>query len=134
MGKYNQAQMFFDFLVSEGYRPEIDEDGDVLFRREGRVYLILVDEDDDEFFRLVFPNFWSIDNEFEREKAEKAALYASAKTKVAKVFTVRDNVWASIEMFCSPLENFKPVFERSIRALNVAVQSFAEKMREPTDL
>jgi hypothetical protein len=133
MNKHLQAQMFREFLESEGYDSEIDDDGDVIFRQGGRTYLILIDEDDEEFFRLVFPNFWSIDSEEERERVEKAALYATAKTKVAKVFPVRNNVWATIEMFISPIEGFKPVFDRSMRALHVAVHSFAEKMREEED-
>lgn len=130
MSKLGQAQMYCEFLRAEGYLPEIDEDGDVIFRDGQRVYLILIDEKDEEFFRLVFPNFWSIETEEERARVEKAALHATAMTKVAKVFPVRNNVWATIEMFVSPIEGFKPVFDRSMRALNVAVHSFVEKMRE----
>ncbi len=132
MSKLERAEMYCEFLRNEGYRPEIDDDGDVVFREGGRVYLILIDENDDEFFRVVFPNFWSIESEEERERVERAALYATAMTKVAKVFPVRNNVWATIEMFVSPIEGFKAVFERSIRALHVAVQSFVGKMREDT--
>jgi hypothetical protein len=133
MSKLEQAQMYCEFLQDHGYQPEIDEDGDVIFRQGGRIYLILIDDQDEEFFRLVFPNFWSIDSEEERHRVERAALYATAKTKVAKVFPVRDNVWATIEMFVSPIEGFKEVFDRAMRALHVAVHSFAEKMREESE-
>ncbi len=74
------------------------------------------DENDEEFFRLVYPGFWSIESELEREKAQRA-LTATAQTKVAKVFLVCDNTWASIEMFCSPPEVFRTAFHRSLRAL-----------------
>ncbi|MCS7237741.1 MAG: hypothetical protein NZ899_05655 [Thermoguttaceae bacterium] len=133
MDKLAQAQMYYDFLRREGYDPEIDDDGDVIFRDGDRVYLILIDEKDEEFFRLVFPNFWSITSQKERERVERAALHATAMTKVAKVFPVRNNVWATVEMFVSPIEGFMPVFERSMRALNVAVHSFVQKMREEDD-
>lgn len=128
MDKKERAKLYEDFLLKEGYTPTIDQDGDVIFRAEGRTYAILIDERDEEFFRIVFPNFWPIESKQERLKVEQAALQATAETKVAKVFPVRDNVWASIEMFCSPPEVFKTVFARSMSALRAAVGSFAEKM------
>lgn len=100
----------------------------MIFKAEGRTYAILIDERDREFFRLVFPNFWPIESKQKRVEVEQAALQATAKTKVTKIFPVRNNVWASIEMFCSPPEVFRPVFTRSRSALRAAVGTFAEKM------
>jgi hypothetical protein len=130
MNKAERAQIYSDYLRGEGYLPSIDQDGDVKFKKEGGIYYIMFSEEDAEFFRLVFPNFWSIETTEERAKVEKAALHATAGTKVAKVFPVKDNVWATIELFCSPPECFKPVFPRSMSALRAAVETFAEKMRE----
>lgn len=129
MDKKERAQMYMDYLRSEGFSPQLDQDQDIFFKFEGRTYLILIDERDEEFFRLVFPNFWSIDNEAERVKVEKAALQATADTKVAKVFPVKDNVWATIELFCLPPDSFKGVFKRGLSALRSAVNTFTEKMR-----
>jgi len=128
MDKKQRAKMYENFLLEEGFTPTIDQDGDVIFKAEGRTYAILIDERDEEFFRLVFPNFWPIESNEERVKVEQAALQATAETKVAKIFPVRNNVWASIELFCSPPEAFKPVFSRSMSALRAAVGTFAEKM------
>lgn len=130
MSKQQRAQMYKDFLSEEGYAPKLDEDGDVAFKCEGLNYLILIDEDDDEYFHLVFPGFWPIESEAEREQVLQAAAQATANTKVAKVFPVRDTTWAAIEMFCDPPESFKPVFRRSMSALRAGVQSFVDKMRE----
>jgi hypothetical protein len=128
--KAARAEMYRSFLNMEGYLPKIDEDGDVTFKHEGKHYFIAVSEKDDEFFRLVFPAFWAIESETEREQATRAALQATADTKVAKVFVNRDDTWASIEMFCSPPEAFKPVFQRSLRALAAGVDAFRRKMQE----
>lgn len=54
---------------------------------------------------------------------------ATGETKVAKIFTVRDNVWGTIELFLERPEYFRGVFQRCMRALNVAVATFVEKMR-----
>ena len=78
----------------------------------------------------MFPNFWSIESEAEREKVVHACTTATASTKVAKVFIVRDNVWATIELFCSPPEHFMSVFDRSMGALMTGVANFVEEMRK----
>jgi hypothetical protein len=130
MSKEERVEMYRGFLRGEGYVPEDGPDGHLVFKVEGRTYLIIVDEADEDFFRIVFPNFWSVENEEDRVKIEGAALHATAGTKVAKVFPVRDNVWATIEIFCSPPEGFKTVFQRSMSALRAGVATFAEKMRE----
>ena len=56
------AELYMDFLSGEGYRPTIDNDGDVVFKVEGGLYYIDVDADDAVYFRVVYPNFWSIEN------------------------------------------------------------------------
>ncbi len=130
MTKQERAEMYRKYLTEEGYAPKIDDDGDVTFKYEGRYYFIAVDQNDEEFFQLVFPNFWPIESDAERDKVAKVALQATAKTKVAKVFPVHDNTWALIEMFCSPPEVFKAVFRRSLSALQASVEHFRQGMHE----
>lgn len=122
--------MYRQFLAEEGYVPQIDDDGDVLFKFEGANYFIAVDEDDDQFFRVVLPNFWPIESEEERELVAAAALLATMNVKATKVFPVGDDTWASIEMFCSPPEAFKPVFLRCLRAIQAAVSNFRDAMQQ----
>lgn len=130
MDKSQRAEMYLDYLRKEGYVPDVDKDGDIVFRLEGKTYCIIIDENDEMFFRLIFPNFWPIESAQERAKVEQAALYATADTKVAKVFPVKDDVFGSLEIFCMPPENFKLIFKRSLSALQTAVGKFANKMRE----
>ena len=54
--KFTEAElqdMYVSFLLEEGYRPEVDQDGDVVFKREGRTYFIAVNAEDPGFFQLV---------------------------------------------------------------------------------
>ncbi len=130
MNKAQRIQVYYDFLKSEGYLPELDRDGDLVFKIEGRTYLIILDENDEPFFRLVFPNFWRIESAAERAKVERAALIATASTKVAKIFPVGENTWGTVEMFASSPEHVLPVLLRSLSALNTAVMKFVEEMRK----
>lgn len=127
MTKAERISMIVDHLSREGYRPEIDEDGDVRFKVEGRTCFVIFD-DDPTFFRLAFANFWPIENERERALVMEACSHASMTTKVVKVFTVNDNVWASVELFVAPPNAVLHVLQRSIAALQVGVHHFRSRM------
>ena len=130
MNKQELAKMYVDFLTKEGYHPELDKDGDVVFKSEGKTYLIIADENDPVYFRLIFPNFWAIESEPERQKVLVAADHASSRTKVAKVYTTQNNnVWASVEVFLAKPEEFSAIFQRSMNALQASIANFVEKMR-----
>lgn len=125
------ASIYMDYLEREGYRPIIDDDGDVVFKEEGRTYYVDVDTEDEMFFRLVMPNFWSIESGEELARVLIAANYASMKTKVVKVYVRSDDkdTIASIEMFLGKPEDFTAVFRRALSALKAGVANFVEKMR-----
>jgi len=129
MTRQERMDLYHEFLEEEGYRPSIDKDGDLMFKIESQTYFVIVEEDDAEFFRLVYPNFWSIENEDERARAYVAAHDATAKTKVAKVFVVNDDTWASLELFCNPPETVKTVLPRGVSSVQTAVDTFTQIMR-----
>lgn len=124
------SEIIIEYLREEGYVPKLDEDGDIVFKCEGRTYYVILDGNDEQFFRLVFPNFWSIGDEDERARVMSAAQAATAKTKVAKIFPVKDDTWASVELFLPSAEAFNAVFSRSMSALRAAVQTFREVISE----
>jgi hypothetical protein len=124
-----RMEMYRTYLSSEGYSPEPMGDAGVLFRCEGKTYVILPDEKDEMFFRLILPGIWPIESEGERERVIAASVMTTGETKVAKVYPVDDNTWASIEMFCLPADSFKPVFKRAMSALQTSLMTFASKMR-----
>jgi len=128
--KEERQKAYMEFLTREGYRPDIDSDGDVRFKHEGFTYFIEVDEKDDKYFRIGFPNFWSIDSDAERARVLVACDEATRRCKGAKVYSVRDNVWASFETFFDETRQYEPVFRRMMGALRTAVSAFVQKMKE----
>jgi hypothetical protein len=121
--------MYVSFLLEEGYRPEVDQDGDVVFKREGRTYFIAVNAEDPGFFQLVLPNIWPIESEAERVQVLVAADYSNATSKASKVFIMEDDVWVDVEFFVSPADDFADVFERCIRAIGNGVSMFVKDMQ-----
>jgi hypothetical protein len=126
----SSAGRYISYLIKEGYKPTVDEYGNVDFKYEGKHYVIIVSENDPEFFRIVLPNIWLIESEKERQKALIAADYATGKIKVVKVLVVRDHVWVSFEVFVSKPEQFQGIFKRSMSALQAATMVFREKMSQ----
>jgi hypothetical protein len=125
------ADKYLDFLAEEGYRPSIDDNGDVAFKCEGRRYVIEIDENDEEYFCLAYPDFWSIESDEELSQVMEAAVAVTADSKVVKIYPVEDtDTWATIELFCSPPETFKTVFDRCLSALRAGVEKFVAKMEE----
>lgn len=121
-----------DYLVEEGYRPVIDEDGDINFKSEGKFYLIDTYKDDEQFIRLFAPNIWEIENEEELKQALLQANRITCNLKSAKVFVIenQENVWASIEMFVADVDAFIAVFPRCLSVVAAAVKDFREGMRQ----
>ena len=129
MDPTQRAEMYLDLLEDEGFRAELDDDGDVVFRHEGGTYIITIEEDE-EFFRLIFANFWSLDDLPEKAQAVRVAHDVTRAVKAAKVFRVKNNMWCTVEAFHDPPESVQPVLIRSLRAIQAAVARFAEEMRK----
>jgi len=126
------AEFYRNFLNEDGYRADIDEDGDVAFKFEGGNYFISVYEDDGEYFQLVYPYFWEIDSDEELERAKVACVETTRGQKVAKVFMVKNNtdVSATAEAFFDSREDVKKIFPRYLHSIQSAVAAFREAMRQ----
>ena len=128
--KEQLQQLYIEYLVAEGYRPSIDGDGDIEFKREGRTYFIIVSEKDPEFFRLVLANIWNIEDDAERSRVLVAADHSNAVSKVSKVYIVKDNVWVCVELFVAAPQDFRGVFARSMSAMDAGVTNYVDRMRQ----
>lgn len=55
------ARLAYNWLSDEGYRPYVDEDGDVSFKVQGYYLYIFANEDDPNYLQLVMPGIKTID-------------------------------------------------------------------------
>jgi hypothetical protein len=124
-------QMYLSYLREEGYQPDIDSDGDIRFKAEGRTLYIYVYENDPNFFRMIYPYFWSIESEEEMRKVAEIASYITRTTKVVRVYMERDNKDTSIDVaiLVEKPEDFKKHFSRLLSIIFQARQEFIDMMR-----
>jgi len=122
-------QAYGRYLAAEGYRWDVDSDGDVHFQREGRHYYIIIDASDAEFFRVVLPNIWPIESAAERQQVEAACDAVNRGAKVAKAYTLNDDVWLAVELFIGEENGWQPLFQRSLTSIDYALGVFVGAMR-----
>ncbi|MDH4458191.1 MAG: hypothetical protein QE272_05775 [Nevskia sp.] len=122
----------FELLAEEGYRPKIDEDGDIRFSVEGFTHMLDFDERDPAYVRLMLPQFWSIDDADELQRAYIAANEVCLMVKGAKVFVVNEAaVWSTVEYVVTTLEAVTgPMLARHLEMIRRAWGAFRDKMTE----
>jgi hypothetical protein len=131
MTKSQLQTMYVEYLRQQGYAPEVDSDGDIRYRAEGMVYYIIVNDNDLEYFEILFPNFWEIESDEEWIKAAAACSYVTRTTKVAKVYITSNNNTSIIAdiLLVNP-KDFSTVFSRMMNILTLARNKFVEEMRK----
>ncbi len=119
------------YLIEEGFRPQLDEDGDISFKYEGKIYYVQTNEADEEFVRILASNIWPLDDAQEKKAALRIANKATRRFKVAKVFLSNtNNVCVTVELFLFEIQTFMALFYRSISLLDETVLYFRTNMRK----
>ena len=120
-----------EFLQEEGYRPSIDDDGDIMFKSQGSTLFICTYNDDDVYLKVMLPGFWSIESDQERAKVYYVANKVASEYKVAKVNVIKDNTYASCEIFISADDpQIKRIVGRLINILLGVRSDFAQYMNQ----
>ena len=114
------------FLSSEGYKYDIDGDGDIHFKYEGVNLYFTVDKDDQSFFRLIMPGIYELENN--REKVLEAINTVTRDMKVIKAFLVGDLLWLAVEIFIDSTPELEDFFPRCLRLLKAGREKMAEEI------
>ncbi|TAD97724.1 MAG: hypothetical protein EAZ97_12025 [Bacteroidetes bacterium] len=117
------------FLQKEGYRPEITTQEDVVFKVEGRTFIVDIDQNDDRFLRILLPNFYEIESDQEMLKSLAVANEINKNVKVGKIIIMDNNhAWAFAEQFIDDTPDLEDFFQRTIKVIRKASEDFTEKL------
>lgn len=132
MDARERTSLYVTYLTEEGYTPQVDSDGHIVFEFDGGTYYISVYADDPEYFRLIYPNFWPINSPVERARAYIAADRVNRECKLVKVYLESQGkqVSAEIEEFFDHSDRLRLMFRRALQSLRYGVQQFADRMRK----
>lgn len=126
--------IYMSHLSQEGYLSNIDADGDVQFKREGKTYFIPIKETDPGFFAIYLINIYEVTPE-NRFAVLEACNKVTATTKVSKVQMIEDGqdkkdirVWITCETYVSHPEEGTKIFSRCLSSIDSALRSFIGEM------
>lgn len=115
-----------EYLSSEGFRYDVDEDGDIHFKFEGTNLFFTVDENDQSFFRLIMPNIYEVKDD--RLKVLEAISNVNRDMKVLKAFLIQDRLWLSVEIFIDSTPELDDFFPRCIGLLKAGRERIAAEI------
>lgn len=118
-------------ISSESLKAEVTTSGNVRFRRDGRTYVIHVDDRDALYFRLTMAFAADDKSPDMRQRRLEGCNTATAEIKVIKCFLDEDgDPNFAAEMFLIVPGDFKASFTRTLRALDSAYDRYTRKMAE----
>ncbi len=123
-----RPETLLNLLAEEGFRPSSDADGDMQFKFEGGTYFVMLTADDDEYYQLVYPNFWPLESGDDRLNALVICDLLNRALKLVKLYTLADTVWAGVESAHATPEAFMHMLPRSLGYLQDAVRAFGQEM------
>ena len=120
--------MVLNFLKEQGFCPQVDENGSIIFKYQMSTFIFLNNDEDEEFFQLAFPYISDVTEE-NRELVLEAANKVNSKIKVAKVIIPGDDVWVLFEVILDQSPEVGSIIQRGLGILMGARRAFYEEMQ-----
>jgi len=133
-------KLMINYLSEEGFRPHETEFG-IAFKVEGFNFLYLKDDDDEQYFRLMMPAFFTVTEDNE-ETVLKVMNLVNNNIKVVKVYTMdmddedgktETSVWAGFEILADSTPEVADIVPRALDLLKAARNVFLGKLEEMAD-
>lgn len=119
------CEAVYKFLSEEGFRPQIDQDGDIVFKAEGDTYVICFSENDSDF--MTIRKYLNIDPG-QDISVYKLAHDITSNYKVGKCIIIGDDeltLLLAVETL-EDMTNFRKNFERYLTIIKEMEGDFAE--------
>ena len=124
------ARMAYDYLASEGYKPSIDEDDDVVFKAEGYSFYVDNDKSDDTYLQIVLPYIMELDeDDFLSNMAAMAACnQITQNKKIVQAYISDDgDVMLCTDTYIGSAGNMTEFIDSSIIFMIRAISAFHDE-------
>lgn len=120
---------FIQYLSSKNLAFQNNVKEQITFQSEGLNYLFVYDSSDSNFFRLLLPNIYSIEDN--KDKCNEIVNNFNYTYKVVKaIVTPANQIWLSVEQFAYSKENIELLFERCILLLKATISLIHKTINE----
>lgn len=124
-------EMVVSVLQSLGFKPQIDDDGDIFVRYQMKTFYVMgANSDDEDYLVVVFPQMYEV-NEGEETKVLATCNKTTREIKFVKVYIDQTlkNVSASCEFYYNGEESLKTCLDKAIEILGMVRLTFIKTMR-----
>ena len=124
-------EMVVSVLQYLGFKPQIDDDGDIFVRYQMKTFYVMgTHTDDEDYLVVVFPQMYEVD-EGEETKVLATCNYMNREIRLTKVYIDRTlkSVSASCEFYYNGEEGLKTCLDKAIEILGMVRSTFIKTMR-----
>lgn len=124
-------EMVVSVLQSLGFKPQIDDEGDIFVRYQMKTFYVMgSNSDDEDYLVVVFPQMYEV-NEGEETKVLAVCNKITREIKLTKVYIDQTlkNVSASCEFYYNDEESLKTCLDKAIEILGMVRSTFIKTIR-----
>lgn len=125
----NIKDMMLEYLREEGFCPK-ETDFGLAFKCEGKNFLFIYDNEDEQYFRLMMPCIFDMTEE-NRDIVLQAMNEVNSSVKVIKAYIVQENeVWLGFEVLVDSTPIVGDLVPRALNMLNGGARKFFMAIQE----
>lgn len=114
---------FKQYLETKGIKPTAEVEGQITFLSNGLYYLFVYDSTDPNYFRIILPNVFKVEDN--RDKYDILVNELNQRFKVAKTYITSEGmIWIAADQFIYSREGIDLMFERCIALLKIVIDYF----------
>jgi len=127
----NKKEMLLRVLEKMGYKPEIDNDGDIQLRYQMKTIFVLIGNEDEQYISVMLPQFHEI-ADGEETLVLAVCNKMTRELKLAKIYVDQTfkNVSATCEFFYSNEEALEQCLAHALELLGVVRSVFRKNKTE----
>lgn len=127
---FQMFTQFKQYLTSKGITPEEQLEEQITFLKDGLYYLFVYEKSDPNYFRIILPNVFRIENIENKNRYSSLVNDINQKFKVAKTYINTENmIWIATDQFVYSREGIELMFERCITVLKIVLDDFREQQK-----
>ncbi|MBR4562851.1 MAG: hypothetical protein IKO26_00145 [Paludibacteraceae bacterium] len=131
----NKKELIQSVLTKMGYSPEVDNDGDIMFRYQMKTIYVMIGDDEEPFITLTYPQFYEIE-EGEDDLVLAVCNKLTRSLKLLKVFIDQTykNVSTTCDFYYINEESLEQNMEHALDIIGIVRTYFLHKLVEASEM
>ena len=131
----NKKELIQSVLTKMGYSPEVDNDGDIMFRYQMKTIYVMIGDEEEPFITLTYPQFYEIE-EGEDDLVLAVCNKLTRSLKLLKVFIDQTykNVSSTCDFYYINEGSLEQNMEHALDIIGIVRTYFLHKLVEASEM